>query len=149
MHSQLNDFIVVELLYQKSDENIHRDIELFKNMEGVTRVTQNKKIQAKLYSADNGEFIKEDKDKRQLKGANGGQKLSEIFNLEKYHSQNIKGKGIKIAIFDSGISEVFSKDHDYSDSDFLRVKKIINFTHEPTSKDSVGHGTFIASVVGS
>ncbi len=57
---------------------------------------------------------------RELKSA--GQRLSEIFDIEKYHSQNIKGKGIKIAIFDSGISEVYSLDDDSSDNDFIKVK---------------------------
>lgn len=38
-----------------------------------------------------------------------GYKLSDIFNLEKYHSQNIKGKGVKIAIFDSGLGEILAE----------------------------------------
>jgi membrane-bound transcription factor site-1 protease len=79
----------------------------------------------------------------------GGAKLNEIFDLEKYHSNNIRGKGIKIAIFDSGLSEVFSENKDYSDSPFLQVKSIINYSHDMSARDTVGHGTFIAGVVGS
>ncbi len=44
---------------------------------------------------------------------------------------------------------MFSKDSDYSDSDFLNVKRIINFTHDKNSRDALGHGTFISGVVGS
>ena len=44
MHSEFNDFIVLELLYEKTDMEINRDIEIFKRMEGVIRVTINKKI---------------------------------------------------------------------------------------------------------
>lgn len=31
----------------------------------------------------------------------------------------------------------------------MKVKKIINFTHDKNAKDTLGHGTFIAGVVGS
>jgi hypothetical protein len=35
----------------------------------------------------------------------GGQPLDVIFDLEKYHKDGIKGQGIKVAIFDSGLGE--------------------------------------------
>lgn len=90
-------------------------IKKFEKIPGIKRAEVNKKFQAKLYGVGQEKIFSNPQ--RELKAA--GIKLSEIFDLEKYHSQNIKGKGIKIAIFDSGLSEVFSKDNDYSDSDFL------------------------------
>lgn len=78
-----------------------------------------------------------------------GQKLSEIFDLAKYHNRDIKGKGIKVAIFDSGLSEAYSRGSEQSESEFLRVKQIVNFSHDKSSQDAPGHGTFITGVVGS
>lgn len=37
-------------------------------------------------------------------------KLDEIFDLEKYHNKGIKGQGIKIAIFDSGLSDLYNEE---------------------------------------
>ncbi len=52
---------------------------------------------------------------------------------------------MKIAIFDSGLSDIYSENQDTS----LRVKKIINFTHDKNAHDKLGHGTFISGVVSS
>ena len=60
-----------------------------------------------------------------------GERLDQIFNLEKYHKRGIKGRGVKIAIFDSGLSDIYSENQDT----LLRVKKIINFTHDKSTHD--------------
>jgi len=60
-----------------------------------------------------------------------GERLDRIFNLDKYHNRGIKGRGVKIAIFDSGLSDIYSENQDTS----LRVKKIINFTHDKSTQD--------------
>lgn len=79
-----------------------------------------------------------------------GSKLSEVFNLNKYHSEGLRGHGIKIAVFDSGLAESISKNQESTqDSEVLKTKRIINFTHDKDSDDSLGHGTFISGVVGS
>jgi membrane-bound transcription factor site-1 protease len=78
--------------------------------------------------------------------AQAGSKLTEIFkSAEKYHRAGQKGNGIKIAIFDSGLSEAYQGKEESP----LKAKKIINFTHDPSAKDTLGHGTFISGVVGS
>ena len=74
-----------------------------------------------------------------------GERLDQIFNIDKYHKRGIKGRGVKIAIFDSGLSDIYSENQDTS----LRVKKIINFTHDKSAHDTLGHGTFISGVVSS
>jgi hypothetical protein len=33
--------------------------------------------------------------------------LDQLFNLQKYHEQGITGKGIKVAIFDSGLAQKY------------------------------------------
>lgn len=67
-----------------------------------------------------------------------------MFEISKYHKQGIRGKGIKVAIFDSGLSDIYAKDNSY-----LKVKQIINFTHDKNAQDTLGHGTFISGVLGS
>lgn len=75
--------------------------------------------------------------------------MQDIFDLEKYHSQGIKGQGIKIAVFDSGLAEYIRDEQDNPDNAILKAKDIINFTHDKDSSDTLGHGTFISGVVGS
>lgn len=72
-----------------------------------------------------------------------GSRLSDIFDIAKYHIKGIKGKGVKVAIFDSGLSDF------YTNNPNLKVKRIINFTHDTSAKDGLGHGTFISGMVGS
>lgn len=60
-----------------------------------------------------------------------GQSLADLFDLKTYHNQGIKGQGIKIAIFDSGLSDIYSSNEDHSTSPLLpNVVKIIDFTHD-------------------
>ncbi|GLE04441.1 hypothetical protein PINS_up013383 [Pythium insidiosum] len=49
-----------------------------------------------------------------------------------------KGQGVKVGVFDTGLSN----------SRFKNVKQRINWTNEKKNEDVVGHGTFVASVVG-
>lgn len=67
--------------------------------------------------------------------------LYDELELWKYHDQGKNGKGIKIAIFDSGIS----KDAESQ----LNIAAKVDFTGDVDQKDASSHGTFIASVIGS
>lgn len=51
------------------------------------------------------------------------------------------GKGIKVAIFDSGLS----KTHPH----FKNIKERTNWASEKTLDDGLGHGTFVAGVIAS
>jgi len=51
-----------------------------------------------------------------------------------------KGKGVKIAVFDTGLSSL----HPH----FKNVVQRTDWTGEKIADDSVGHGTFVASVIG-
>ncbi len=51
------------------------------------------------------------------------------------------GKGIKVAIFDTGLA----KNHPH----FRRVKDRTNWTDEKSLDDGLGHGTFVAGVIAS
>ena len=67
--------------------------------------------------------------------------LYDELELWNFHEKEFKGKGIKIAIFDSGISdEVVSQ---------LNIAGKMDFTGEIQDNEATSHGTFIASVIGS
>lgn len=51
------------------------------------------------------------------------------------------GKGVKVAIFDTGLA----KNHPH----FKRVKDRTNWTEEKSLDDGLGHGTFVAGVIAS
>ncbi|XP_037086753.1 LOW QUALITY PROTEIN: membrane-bound transcription factor site-1 protease-like [Pollicipes pollicipes] len=53
----------------------------------------------------------------------------------------VTGKGVKVAIFDTGLK----KGHPH----FRRVKERTNWTTEKTLDDALGHGTFVAGVIAS
>lgn len=67
--------------------------------------------------------------------------LYDELELWKYHDQGFTGKGIKIAIFDSGISPLAEK--------HLNIAAKVDFTGDTEENEATGHGTFIASVIGS
>ena len=67
--------------------------------------------------------------------------LYDDFDLWKYHDKGFTGKGVKIAIFDSGVS--------YEAQEQLNIQEIADFTDDEAENDQISHGTFIASVIGS
>ncbi|XP_050738001.1 membrane-bound transcription factor site-1 protease-like [Eriocheir sinensis] len=56
-------------------------------------------------------------------------------------SMGITGTGVKVAVFDTGLS----KSHPH----FKRIKERTNWTNEKTLDDGLGHGTFVAGVIAS
>jgi len=50
------------------------------------------------------------------------------------------GLGVRVAIFDTGLSS--------SHPHFRRVKERTNWTHEDSREDLLGHGTFVAGLIG-
>lgn len=55
------------------------------------------------------------------------------------HSLSIPGRGVKVAIFDTGLR----KDHPH----FRYIRERTNWTNENTLDDGLGHGTFVAGAV--
>lgn len=56
-------------------------------------------------------------------------------------SMGHSGKGVKVAIFDTGLA----RNHPH----FKRVRDRTNWTDEKSLDDSLGHGTFVAGVIAS
>jgi len=67
--------------------------------------------------------------------------LTQRMNASDWWSRGGTGKGIRIAIFDTGISP---------SQDFIRnLKEAVDFTPEKTTTDAVGHSSFMAGVIAS
>lgn len=74
--------------------------------------------------------------------------MDTIFDLSKYHKNGIRGQGIKVAVLDSGLAEIYDNGNgDYDD--MLKTAKVVDFTNDGNSFDTIGHGTFLAGVIGS
>lgn len=67
--------------------------------------------------------------------------ITSILKADALWAMDITGKGIRTAIFDTGLA----KNHPH----FKRVKERTNWTNEKSLDDGVSHGTFVAGVVAS
>ena len=68
--------------------------------------------------------------------------LTEELKLKEYWDKGITGEGVKIAIFDTGISDI------YHETNKENIKENINLSGETyaAGTDFSGHGTFVSSV---
>ncbi|KAF0703780.1 Aste57867_7538 [Aphanomyces stellatus] len=66
----------------------------------------------------------------------------EAWGVRRLWAQNITGRGVKVAIFDTGLDP-------QARTFFHNVEEIINWTDEPAIQDADGHGSFVAGVLAS
>lgn len=78
---------------------------------------------------------------RRLLRATIPRQLTSMLRADGLWSMHITGKGIRVAVFDTGLA----KDHPH----FKRVKERTNWTNEKTLDDGVSHGTFVAGIIAS
>lgn len=67
--------------------------------------------------------------------------VTQLLNADFFWNKGIDGKGVRVAIFDTGLS--------YENPNFLHIKELTDWTDEGTLEDYVGHGTFVAGVIAS
>lgn len=67
--------------------------------------------------------------------------ITSILQADSLWNMGITGKGVKVAVFDTGLS----KTHPH----FRKIKERTNWTNEKTLDDGLGHGTFVAGVIAS
>lgn len=67
--------------------------------------------------------------------------ITHILQADVLWARGITGKGVKVAIFDTGLA--------VSHPHFKKIKERSNWTNEKTLEDGLGHGTFVAGVVAS
>ncbi|KAL7294624.1 hypothetical protein TKK_0011928 [Trichogramma kaykai] len=68
-------------------------------------------------------------------------KITTLLHAESLWKQGITGKGVKVAVFDTGLAA----NHPH----FKHIKERTNWTNEKTLNDLLGHGTFVAGVIAS
>eukprot|EP01028_Stygiella_incarcerata_P011676 TRINITY_DN66_c1_g3_i1.p1 TRINITY_DN66_c1_g3~~TRINITY_DN66_c1_g3_i1.p1 ORF type:complete len:978 (-),score=219.02 TRINITY_DN66_c1_g3_i1:150-3083(-) len=59
-----------------------------------------------------------------------------MLNADVLWELGYRGKGVKVAVFDSGVAP------------WMKVENCIDWTEDGTCEDKVGHGTFVAGVIG-
>ncbi|XP_075216075.1 membrane-bound transcription factor site-1 protease isoform X1 [Lycorma delicatula] len=67
--------------------------------------------------------------------------ITSIMQADALWGMGITGSGVKVAVFDTGLS----KSHPH----FRRIAERTDWTNERTLDDGLGHGTFVAGVIGS
>nr|XP_039254753.1 membrane-bound transcription factor site-1 protease-like isoform X1 [Styela clava] len=67
--------------------------------------------------------------------------ITQVLRADWLWNSGFAGQGIKVAIFDTGLPE--------HNSNFKYVKERTNWTNEKMLNDGLGHGTFVAGVIGS
>lgn len=67
--------------------------------------------------------------------------ITSVLQADALWNMGITGKGIKVAVFDTGLSKV----HPH----FRKIKERTNWANEKTLDDGLGHGTFVAGVIAS
>jgi len=67
--------------------------------------------------------------------------ITTIAQADLLWDMGVTGKGVKVAVFDTGLS----KTHPH----FRKIRERTNWTNEKTLDDGLGHGTFVAGVIAS
>lgn len=77
-----------------------------------------------------------------IKMTSQGLDVKKYIGLNKYEYRSYKGKGVTIAIIDSGIS----LHRDFNKNRILKFEDFVNNIKSPY--DDYGHGTFVAGIIG-
>uniref|UniRef100_A0A915B2A3 Peptidase S8/S53 domain-containing protein n=2 Tax=Parascaris univalens TaxID=6257 RepID=A0A915B2A3_PARUN len=67
--------------------------------------------------------------------------VTKLLNANRLWDMGFKGQGVKVAVFDTGLSER----HPH----FRQIVERTDWTNEQTANDGLGHGTFVAGVIAS
>ncbi|XP_015585163.1 membrane-bound transcription factor site-1 protease isoform X2 [Cephus cinctus] len=67
--------------------------------------------------------------------------ITSILQADALWGMGVTGRGVKVAVFDTGLAA--------SHPHFKKIKERTNWTNEKTLEDGLGHGTFVAGVIGS
>lgn len=87
-----------------------------------------------------GAFIEPESPEAHGRSLLSGNAVTTVMGASYIWDQGYTGKNIKVAIFDTGIS----KNHPH----FNNIDERTNWTDEDTLDDGLGHGTFVAGLVG-
>lgn len=136
------DFIKVKISANKIKmEKMSRELPLkFPNI--IKRVLLDKKIRGKLFDSKSFLPLKPSADYKTKYQYHFASNTYDMLEIEKISSEKkTKGKNVRVAIFDTGVSENF--ENKYKE----KIKEIKNWTKEKYfGTDFNGHGTFIASL---
>lgn len=134
-----NAKINVLVLTNKNNLNIKKDLinKKYSNL-GIYDLTLTKKEINELLKNNNVTYIDENIKYHSLMLEKSEPFLTSFKNNKKYN--NLTGKGIKVAVIDSGIDE---------NNEFLKnnIIKSVDFSYDGTTTDFYGHGTHVAGII--
>ena len=116
---------------------LHPAVKLISPQKSVNRILQYK-AQHRNQSYENNN-VKKKRFGRLAKSSSDD--ISILLEVDKLWKMGIKGNGVKVAVFDTGIA----KNHPH----FRKIKERTNWTSEKSLDDGVSHGTFVAGIIGS
>ncbi|XP_030372452.1 membrane-bound transcription factor site-1 protease [Scaptodrosophila lebanonensis] len=79
--------------------------------------------------------------RKKAQSSKRSEQVTTVLHTEVLWKLGITGKGVKVAIFDTGLTQ----NHPH----FRNVKERTNWTNEKSVEDGVSHGTFVAGVIAS
>uniref|UniRef100_A0A1A9V2Z8 Membrane-bound transcription factor site-1 protease n=1 Tax=Glossina austeni TaxID=7395 RepID=A0A1A9V2Z8_GLOAU len=139
-HSDLSKFYPSDFdVVRVASERVH----LLRSHPAVKTVSLQRRIQRQLKTFQNANSSSYDNRYfgRHLLRALPKDDLPFAMNANLLWQQGITGKGVKVAVFDTGLA----KSHPH----FRNVKERTNWTNEKYFDDGVSHGTFVAGVIAS
>ncbi|KHN76164.1 Membrane-bound transcription factor site-1 protease [Toxocara canis] len=128
--NRLSDFDVIEV----SACNASRVVDCLRKSLRVRHVSPNVAFQAHAPS-------------RRTLGRRGGtasleiHQVTKVLNANKLWDMGFKGQGVKVAVFDTGLSQ----HHPH----FRQIVERTDWTNEQTADDGLGHGTFVTGIIAS
>ncbi|XP_063695760.1 membrane-bound transcription factor site-1 protease [Culicoides brevitarsis] len=132
-----SDFDVIIL----SDNILTAALRALSLHKSIKSVTQHKQVTRKLnFYLPARESDAEKFSKRKLLRAVPKQ-ITSLLKADALWRMGITGKGVKVAVFDTGLS----KSHPH----FKKIKERTNWTNEKLLDDRVSHGTFVAGLIAS
>lgn len=119
---------------------VHRTLKYF-NITEDTETPEYKNFKRKINTLNNAAYQPSNRhaSRRLLRAV--PRQITSILQVEALWGLGITGKGVKVAVFDTGLAS--------SHPHFRNIKERTNWTNEKTLEDNLGHGTFVAGVIAS
>jgi len=146
------DFLVLRTLKSLDLHNFLRALEAHPNVKSLTKERQidrslfaveDPPILRKMMNSDSGDDEGHASEKNHQRHilAKGLISITKFTNADVLWKKGHTGKGIRVAVFDTGIRDKHSS--------FRNVKERTDWTDEETLDDHIGHGTFVAGLIAS
>ncbi|KAG1681669.1 Membrane-bound transcription factor site-1 protease [Nymphon striatum] len=139
--------VTAEHLITRTLKYVKKDVDVKKTGKNLYPCGQNKSCNYSSSSSSSSYFIRNILQMGSISSPNRRilraipRQITASFQADLLWSRGITGAGVKVAIFDTGLS----RNHPH----FRKIKERSNWTNEKSLDDTLGHGTFVAGVIAS